>query len=175
MLGELDIYNLLDERAIPYDAFSHEAVFTVEAAEALDLPHEGPDASVPMKNLFLRDDKKRAFFLLVAPAELPVDLKELQRQLGSRRLSFASAELLRHHLGVEQGSVTPLGLLNDEEHRVTLVLDERLRHQRIDAHPLVNTATLTLSADDVCALVSAHGNPVRWCAPTLPEEPAQGR
>lgn len=163
MLTERDVYDLLDARGVLYRAYAHEAVFTVEAAEVLDLPHDGPEAPVPMKNLFLRDDKKRAYFLVSAPDHKRVDLRALQQRLGSRRLSFASPADLQRMLGLIPGAVTPFGILNDTGRKVTMVFDDELRNQWVDAHPLVNTATVQLSVDVLLELIQEHGNDVIWC------------
>ncbi|MDO4536877.1 MAG: prolyl-tRNA synthetase associated domain-containing protein [Coriobacteriales bacterium] len=162
MLGENEVLELMDERGMAYVRHEHEAVFTVEAAEALGLPHEGPHWSVPCKNLFLRDDKKRAYFLVTAPDHKRVDLRALSARIPSRRLSFASESDLGAMLGLIAGAVTPLGILNDEARRVTMVFDEELKGRWIDAHPLTNTATVQLAASDVEALVREHGNEVIW-------------
>lgn len=157
-MTEEELYALLDERGIPYEVAHHEAVLTVaEAAEVV------PDCGAATKNLFLRDDKKRQFFLVCALVDTQVDLRHLHERLGSRRLSFASAELLRAKLGLEPGSVTPFGVLNDESREVTLVFDEGLRHAHFDAHPLVNTATLFVEMDDVLPLFEEHGTHVLFC------------
>ncbi|MBQ9007516.1 MAG: prolyl-tRNA synthetase associated domain-containing protein [Atopobiaceae bacterium] len=157
-LTENALYALLDKWGIPYEAAQHEAVMTVaEAAKVV------PDQGVATKNLFLRDDKKRQFFLVCALVETKVDLRHLHERLGSRRLSFASETLLRDKLGLKPGSVTPFGVLNDSAHEVTLVFDENLRHARFDAHPLVNTATLFVEMDDVLPLFEEYGTRVLFC------------
>ena len=101
-----------------------------------------------------------------------VDLRHLHKQLGSRRLSFASADALQEKLGLGLGSVTPFGVLNDESRAVTLVFDETLAHRRINAHPLVNTATMYVWLDDVLPLFAEHGNPVVFCDLTCQTGPA---
>ena len=154
-MTEAELYALLDERGVSYEVYRHEAVYTVAEADKLV-----PKIGQPTKNLFLRDDKKRAFFLVVAHEDTRVDLRHLHLQLGCRRLSFASTELLGERVGLEAGSVTPFGILNDESRQVTLVFDERLAHRLINAHPLVNTATMFVELDDVLPLFVEHGNPV---------------
>ena len=155
-LGKMDIYRLLDERGIAYEAVEHAAVYTVEEADALRLPY--PETGT--KNLFLRDDKHRAYFLLTCREDVRVDLKALQAQIGSRRLSFASADDLRDMLGLIPGSVTPLGLLNDEARRVRFLLDEAFVGRMVSAHPNENTATIFLQTDDLLALLAGHDTPV---------------
>ena len=161
-MTEQELYDLLDERGIPYETFHHEAVFTVAEGDAAGVP----DLGAHTKNLFLRDDKKHPFFLVTALVATQVDLRHLHERLGSRRLSFASAELLKEKLGLEPGSVTPFGVLNDASHEVTLVFDEGLRHARFDAHPLVNTATLYVEMDDVLPLFESFGTRVVFCSLT---------
>ena len=166
-MTEHELYALLDERGISYEVYHHEAVYTVAEADELV-----PQIAIPTKNLFLRDDKKRQFFLVVADEHTTVDLKHLHKQLGSRRLSFASPEMLKEKLGLDLGSVTPFGILNDESHAVTLVFDEGLAHERFNAHPMVNTATMYVWLDDVLPLFEEHGNPVVFCDLTCKTGPA---
>lgn len=166
-MTEEELYALLDERGIAYETYHHEAVATVAEADKLV-----PRLAIPTKNLFLRDDKKRAFFEVTAHEDTVIDLKHLHRQLGSRRLSFASPELLEEKLGLVQGSVTPFGVLNDDTHEVTLVFDERLRHKRFDAHPMVNTATMFVEMDDVLPVFEEHGTKVVFCDLTCQTGPA---
>ena len=158
MLGETDIYEMLDAKGIAYECIQHKAVFTVEEAEALSLPPHGAF----VKNLFLCDDKKRTYYVICMPFELHTNLKLLPERIQSRRLRFANADLLPDMLGVRAGSVTPFGVLNDETRCIELIFDASLEHKVIAVHPLVNTATVYLSADDICALALEHGTPVRF-------------
>ena len=157
-MTEDELYALLDERGISYKVFHHRAVETVAEADALV-----PRLATPTKNLFLRDSKKRDYFVVVADTKTVIDLKHLHKQLGTRRLSFASSEDLFEKLGLVQGSVTPFGILNDETREVTLVFDETLAHKRFDAHPLVNTATMFVHMDEVLPLFEEHGGRVLFC------------
>lgn len=157
-MTEGELYALFDERGIPYETYHHEAVMTVAEADLLV-----PQIAIPTKNLFLRDDKKRQFFVVTAHEDTAVDLKHLHQKLGCRRLSFASPEMLKEKLGLELGSVTPFGVLNDEAREVTLVFDERLEHQRFNAHPMVNTATMFVWMDDVLPIFEDHGTKVVFC------------
>ena len=166
-MTETELYALLEQRGIAYETFHHKAVTTVAEADKIV-----PRIAIATKNLFLRDDKKRQFFVVVADEHTNIDLKHLHKQLGSRRLSFASPELLMDKLGLVQGSVTPFGILNDETREVTLVIDETLAHQRFDAHPMVNTATMFIEMDDVLPLFEEHGNPVVFCDLTCQTGPA---
>ena len=126
---------------IEADTVEHPAVFTVEESQAL----RGAIPGAHTKNLFLKC-KKGTLWLVTALEDTPVNLKTLHHTLGSGRLSFGSADLLRELLGVEPGSVTTFAAINDTDRRVTVVLDEALMaHERINLHPLVNTATTGIS------------------------------
>lgn len=157
-LGKRDIYRLLDERGIAYEAVEHAAVYTVEEADALRLPY--PETGT--KNLFLRDDKHRSHYLVTLRDHKAIDLKAFAREQELRRLSFASAEDLQGLLGLTPGSVTPLGLLNDKDRRVALYLDEEFARpgELIGVHPNDNTATVWLPGTDLVRLIRDHGNPV---------------
>ena len=108
-MNKQELYQFLDEQKIEYSVIEHAPVYTVEEAEKLCLPH--PEAGA--KNLFLRDDKKRNYYLLTVRDALPIDLKQFQERIGSRRLSFASEEDLMRFLALKKGAVTPFGVLND--------------------------------------------------------------
>ena len=158
MYGKLETITLLDQAGIAYELYEHEAVFSVEQADDAAIPHRELGA----KNLFLRDDKHRTYYLVCLPDEKDVSLREIQERLGSRRLSFASAQDLHDMLGLAPGSVTPLGALNDADHRVEVVLDRELVDDgRVTVHPCDNTATVLLASADLVALLRAHGTTVR--------------
>ena len=156
--GKAETIELLDRVGIAYELYEHEAVFTVEQAHAAGIPHQELGA----KNLFLRDDKHRAYYLVCLPDEKDVSLREIQERLGSRRLSFASAKDLHDMLALAPGSVTPLGVLNDADHRVEVVLDQELMDAgHVTVHPCDNTATVLLATADLIALLREHGTTVR--------------
>jgi Uncharacterized conserved protein len=146
----------LTGRGVPFEATEHGAVFNMEELDAVPLPYPDRDA----KNLFVRDDKKRNYYLITVRGDKRVDLKEFQRAQGTRKLSFASPEDLAALLGLIPGAVTPLGLLNDEERRVTLYLDAAFGDGPVGVHPNDNTATVWLKAPDLVKLIGDHGNPV---------------
>ena len=157
MYGKAETIALLDQARIAYELYEHEAVFTVEQAHAAGIPHQELGA----KNLFLRDDKHRAYYLICLPDKKDVSLREIQGRLGSRRLSFASEKDLRSMLGLEPGSVTPLGALNDAEGHVEVVIDQELVDAgRVTVHPCDNTATVLLATEDLSALLREHGHDV---------------
>ncbi len=140
----MDIYKFLDQHGIAYQRFDHEAVFTVEEADKIPaMPGAGT------KNLFLRDKNAARHFLVVVGHEKRINLKALEEVLSVSKLSFASPERLKKYLGVEPGSVTLLGVVNDTEHAVEVVIDEELWGQSLQCHPLVNTATLVIPPEGV--------------------------
>ena len=153
-----DLFAYLDRLGIAHATVTHAPAFTVEEARAL----RGRVAGAHTKNLFLKD-KKDALFLVVALEEAVIELKSLHRALGaSGRFSFGSAELLRATLGVEPGSVTPFGVLNDAPARVNVVLDaDMMRQEVLNYHPLRNTMTTTIARDDLVAFLTATGHPPR--------------
>ena len=159
MVGKEDIYRLLQEEGIWHEITEHPAVYNMAELAQVDLPYPEADA----KNLFVRDNKRRDYYLITVRGNKRVDLKEFRRQNQTRALTFASAEELMDLLGLEPGAVTPLGLLNDEARRVTFCLDESFGEGEnlIGVHPNDNTATLWLKAADLLRLLRDHGNPVR--------------
>ena len=114
------------------------------------------------ENLFLRD-KKGALYLVVTAEDATIELRALHRLLGaSGRFSFGSAELMQETLGVAPGSVTPFAVINDKQVRVTLVIDAALMtHDMLNFHPLVNTATTSISRDGLLKFLAATGHPPR--------------
>ncbi len=152
------VLRTLAERNIPYQLWEHPAVYTIEEMDALDLP--APEAVV--KNLFLRDAKGRRYFLVVLSKEKQADLRALGERLGVK-LSFASPERLAACMGLEKGSVTPFGVLNDQERKVEVLLDQDLRTRPLVAvHPNENTATVALAPEDLLQVLEDHGNSVTW-------------
>lgn len=158
MYGKAEVLALLEGEGVAYELVEHGAVFTMEGMRALALPFESDVA----KNLFVRDDKKRAYYLVALDGARQVPLKELRALLGSRPLSFASEADLAAKLGLVPGEVTPLGALNDEARTVEVIIDAAFEARgRIAVHPCDNTATLCLATADLIALLRAHGTPVR--------------
>ncbi len=132
----------------------HYAVFTVEQARAL----RGEIPGGHCKNLFLKD-KKGVLWLVVCLEDARIDLKGLPARIGSARISFGNADLLREVLGVEPGSVTPFALINDTAHRVNVVLDDKMMaSELVSYHPLVNTATVTLTPADLLKFITDCGH-----------------
>lgn len=151
------IYGLLDSKGIVYEKMEHPAAFTMEQMIEYGVTQKG----TVCKNLFLRDFKGKNHFLVTVIGEKKVDMRELAEKIGSSKLSFGSAERLMKYLGVEQGSVSPLGILNDHTGTVTMVFDKDLiGDEEVGVHPNDNTATLWLSFDSLCKLIKEHGNEI---------------
>lgn len=149
------VFARLDALSIAHRTFNHPPVYTVEQAKAL----RGEIAGAHIKNLFLRDKKKR-IWLVTALEDRRIDLKALKRRLGaSGSLSFGNAELLMEVLGVEPGAVTPFGIINDAEGRAQVVLDKGvLASEPVNAHPLRNDMTTAVSADGLLQFLDAEGH-----------------
>jgi len=144
----------LEELGIASITVAHEPVFTVEQSRSLRETIPGAHT----KNLFLTD-RDGHVALVVAKDDARVDLKRVAARLGFGRLSFGNAELLGRVLGVTPGSVTPFALINDDEARVRVVLDETLLgFAEINCHPLENTATTRLATADVLRFIRACGH-----------------
>lgn len=153
-LTKEQVFSLLDARGIAYERCAHAAVRTVGEAEAARIPFEHHMA----KNLFLRDPKKRNYYLFTAPDHKAIDLRVLQERLESKRLSFASGQDLAAKLGVWPGSVTPLAALNEDTHTVRVALDADFAATgQIGCHPCDNTASVLLRTDDLLALLAEAG------------------
>jgi Ala-tRNA(Pro) deacylase len=149
-----DLFARLAELGIATETVEHEAVFTVAESERLERDLPGGHT----KNLFLKDAKDR-LFLVVAQSHTAVDLKSLHKCIGCARLSFGRPDLLMEVLGVTAGSVTALALINDDQNRVSVVVDSRLMgYERINCHPLANTATTSLARDDLFRFMRACGH-----------------
>ena len=157
-MDKQEIFDYLDEKNIWHEITEHEAVFSMEEAISVELPYPQCDA----KNLFIRDDKKRNYYMITVCGPKRVDLKEFRQEHGTRRLSFASAEDLWKLIHIKPGSVSPLGLLNNQQCNVKLYLDGDFFRKPgiIGIHPNDNTATVWLKADDLKNLVENHGNEV---------------
>lgn len=156
-MNKAELLEYLSNRGIEYELVEHSMVFTIDEMIDAELPHP----ELIAKNLFVRDDKKRAFYLITVLEDRRVDLKEFRKLYETRPLSFASEEQLMDKLALTRGSVTPFGLLNNEEKDVKFFIDKAF----IDAglmgiHPNLNDATVFVKTEDVIALIREHGNEV---------------
>lgn len=143
---EMEVYQLLDQLEIPYKRLDHEPMATIEACQGVD-----EILGIHMcKNLFLCNSQKTAFYLLMMPGEKKFKTKELSKQIGSARLSFAPEEFMEEYLHISLGAVSIMGLMNDKDHHVNLLIDEDvLKEEFLGCHPCVNTASLRLKTSDV--------------------------
>ena len=143
---EIRVYDLLDSLQISYQRIDHEAAMTMEACGAVD---EALEATI-CKNLLLCNRQNTAFYLLMIPGDKPFKTKDLSAQIGSSRLSFASAEYMEAFLDITPGSLSVLGLMNDKENRIKLLIDrELLNGEFIGCHPCINTSSLRLRTEDL--------------------------
>ena len=150
---EIRVDDMLDELGVGYQRVDHEAAFTMEACEEIDKVLQAPTC----KNLFLCNRQKTKYYLLLIPGDKVFKTKELSKQIGSARLSFGSPEAMEEMLGVTPGSATIMGLMNDPEHKVQLLVDEDvLKEEEFGCHPCVNTSSLRLKTADVFGKVLEH-------------------
>jgi Uncharacterized conserved protein len=148
-----DLLAFFDAHGIEHHTTDHPAVFRVGEGEGIKDGIPGAHT----KNLFLKDAKGR-LWLISAKDDTVIDLKRLHTVIGSARLSFGSAELMEETLGVTPGSVTAFALINDESRRVTFVLDKTLADaERVNFHPMTNTATTGVSAEGFRRFLQALG------------------
>ena len=143
---EIRVYDLLDSLGISYQRIDHEAAMTMEACAAVD---EVLEATI-CKNLMLCNRQKTDFYLLLMPGDKPFKTKDLSAQIGSSRLSFAEPEFMEEFLDITPGSLSILGLMNDKNHRVRLLIDrDVLGGEFIGCHPCINTSSLRLRTADL--------------------------
>ena len=144
---EKRVYELLDRLGIAYERVDHEAAETMEACEEID---KFLAPAVICKNLFLCNTQKTKFYLLMIRGDKKFKTKEISSQIHSARLSFAPAEKMEEYLDILPGSVSVLGLMNDKEHQVQLLVDEDvLNAEYVGCHPCVNTSSLRLKTSDI--------------------------
>ena len=143
---EIRCYELLDSLGVEYERIDHEPAMTMEVCRAID---EALGATI-CKNLFLCNRQETAFYLLMMPGDKPFKTKDLSAQIGSSRLSFAGQEHMERLLDITPGSVSVLGLMNDKEGAVRLLIDEDvLTGEYIGCHPCINTSSLRIKTSDM--------------------------
>lgn len=143
---EIRTYDLLDRLGVAYERVDHEAAMTMEVCQAID---EVLQATI-CKNLFLCNRQETAFYLLMMPDDKPFRTKDLSAQIGSARLSFAKPEYMEQFLDITPGSVSVMGLMNDKEKRVQLLIDEDvLNSEYVGCHPCINTSSIRLLTKDL--------------------------
>lgn len=138
---EIRVYDLLDSLGVEYERIDHEAAMTMEACEAIDRALQ----AVICKNLFLCNRQETDFYLLMMPGDKKFKTKDLSAQIGSSRLSFANEAYMERFLDITPGSVSVLGLMNDIDCRVQLLVDrDVLKGEYIGCHPCINTTSLRM-------------------------------
>lgn len=143
---EVRVYDFLDSLGIEYFRTDHEHADTMEACNRIDAVLD----VVICKNLFLCNRQKTDFYLLMMPGDKPFKTKELSSQINSARLSFASPEAMLEYLDIKPGAVSIIGLMNDKDNHVKLLVDEDvLNDEYVGCHPCVNTSSLKLKTEDV--------------------------
>ena len=163
---EVRCYDLLDSLGVEYQRIDHEAAMTMEACAAID---EVLDATI-CKNLLLCNRQCTSFYLLMIPGDKHFKTSVLSKEIGSSRLSFAGPEYMEQFLDITPGSVSVLGLMNDKENHVQLLIDEEvLKGEFFGCHPCINTSSLRLQTEDlVNKIIPAMGHEMRIV--TLPRE-----
>lgn len=158
MLSKEELIKLLDESNCDYEVKEHAPLFTVEDSKSL----RGSILGAHSKNLFLKDAKGQ-FYLLSVEENTIVDLKKIMNFIGSKKLSFAKAEYLESILGIEPGSVSPFALINDVDKKVLFFLDKNfLNYEKLNFHPLVNTATVNIATSDMIKFIEKKHNPIKY-------------
>lgn len=145
---EIRVYDFLDKLGVQYQRIDHEAAMTMEACEEID--RALGDNTTICKNLFLCNRQETDFYLLLMPGDKPFKTKDLSAQIHSARLSFAKPEYMEKYLDITPGSVSVLGLMNDSEKKVQLLIDEDvMKEPYFGCHPCINTSSLKFTTEDL--------------------------
>jgi len=155
---EIRVYDFLDSLGISYQRIDHEAAMTMEACAAVDLALE----ATICKNLLLCNRQCTQFYLLLMPGDKPFKTKDLSKQIGSSRLSFGAPEYMEQFLDITPGSLSVLGLMNDHDNQVHLLIDnDVLKGEYFGCHPCINTSSLKLRTQDLLEkiLPAVHHTP----------------
>ena len=143
---EVRVYDLLDKLGIEYERTDHEEANTMEKCNEIDKILD----TIICKNLFLCNRQQTEFYLLMMPGDKPFKTKYITKQLGCSRLSFAPSEKMLEYLDIKPGAVSVMGLMNDKDNRVRLLVDEDvLKGEYVGCHPCVNTSSLKIKTADV--------------------------
>ena len=156
---EIRCYDLLDKLGVEYQQIDHEAAMTMEACVEID---KVLDATI-CKNLLLCNRQCTAFYLLMIPGDKQFKTSVLSKEIGSSRLSFAKPEYMEEYLDITPGSVSVLGLMNDHDHHVELLVDEDvLKGEYFGCHPCINTSSLRIKTQDLMEkIIPAMDHPAR--------------
>ena len=165
-LREVRTYDFLDSLGISYQRIDHEVTMTMEACAQIDKTLDAPTC----KNLLLCNRQETAFYLLLIPGDKPLKTSVLSREIGSSRLSFAKGNYMEQFLDITPGSLSVLGLMNDHEKKVQLLIDrEVMEEEFFGCHPCMNTASLKFSVNDLLEkIIPAMGH-----EPTLVDLPRE--
>ena len=153
--GQTELYKLFERLAIQFEYHEHPPLATIEDARI----HWKNYNSGRCKNIFFRNHKGDKHYLVILEHLRQLNIKDLEKRLKQGKLTFASDQRLKKYLGVEPGSVSPFGIINDTEKHVHLFIDEKLREfERLAFHPNVNTASLVISKSDFLKFLEYSGN-----------------
>lgn len=144
----MNLYDILNKLSIEYKEIAHEPVFTLEQAQFIKKHINGTGC----KNLFLTS-KNGNYYLVLSDESKKANIKEIAKSVNESHLSFASTEQLKEILNLEQGSVTPLGIVNDKNNLVTLIIDKRLKDKILLVHPNTNNRTISVSYNDLIRFI----------------------
>jgi Ala-tRNA(Pro) deacylase len=159
MNGPEKLYRLLEQLAIPFEYLEHPAAPTVAVARQYWAGHDATHC----KNLFFRNHKGNRHYLVILDCTREMDIHHIEKQLHQGKLTFASPARMMKYLGVTPGSVTPFGLISDEEHHVAVFLDRSLQKAaRLSFHPCINTASLMIATADFIRFMDYTQNPYEW-------------
>lgn len=156
---EIKVYDLLDSLGIEYERTDHEEANTMEACNEIDKVLD----TIICKNLFLCNRQKTQFYLLMMPGNKPFKTKDITKQIGCARLSFADPEYMEEYLHIKPGAVSIMGLMNDTENHVQLIIDRPvIESETIGCHPCVSTSSLKIKTQDVLEkfFPSVHHEPI---------------
>jgi len=155
MRGQKELYELFDNLGIKYHYREHPPVATVDEAKKY---WKNLDAG-RCKNIFLRNHKGNRHYLVILEHTRELMMSELEQRLKQGKLTFASEKRLKKYLGISPGSVSPFGIINDQEHHVHLFIDEKLKeYEKLSFHPNLNTASLVILRSDLIRFIEHHGN-----------------
>ncbi|MBP5412457.1 MAG: prolyl-tRNA synthetase associated domain-containing protein [Bacteroidales bacterium] len=159
MNGDKRLYQLLSQLDIAYEYIEHPPAPTIEIAKQYWAGHDATHC----KNLFFRNHKGNQHYLVLLDCNQNMDIHSIEKILKQGKLSFASAERMNRYLGVQPGSVTPFGLINDATHHVIVFIDSNLQHsERLSFHPCINTASLIIKREDLIKFLQYTGNVYQW-------------
>jgi Ala-tRNA(Pro) deacylase len=155
MRGQKELYEILEKLQISFEYHEHPPLATIDDAKL----HWKDYNSGRCKNIFVRNHKGDRHYLIILEHLAQLNIRDLEKRLKQGKLTFASDQRLMNHLGLQPGSVSPFGLINDINNHVHLFIDEKLKESdRLAFHPNVNTATLVISRSDFIKFLDQSGN-----------------